>query len=508
MKKFSHIVCLLTMATWALVTSCSTNHDSKTVNQSEADSLCDVMCTLFDESKFAESAAMIDRVFEMYEELQDTVGMSDVLATAANTYTRMGKFPEALNYAQRALQLDSILNDAALLSSDCNTLAGLYLAEGSTKQAEAFILNSIEWEKKTDNQPNISIRYGMASEIYGQLKQYDKAISYATQALEIAKERKDTAQMGKRMVQLADAYVAADRLPEAGPLYRRYLQLPEHHQAKTSIAITHRQLGVLAHKQGNNQEAIEHFEKATALARETGFQTILCGSLQQLGNLYAQSKPEYAVKLLQESRTIADTLHSHNVAEMMEQYAARYDKQTKERIITEQQQELRFQRIVLMLLGVALVLLIIAIVIFINLRRIRRHKQQIETRLSEQVVAQTQHVETQISAADQEFLDHLATYVEQHLHESDLSSITLASEFCVSQRQFSRRIKLLMGIDTTHYVRSSRILRAKQLLLNPELSISDIFTQCGFESLNYFSRVFRQDVGITPTEYRKQALHT
>lgn len=74
-------------------------------------------------------------------------------------------------------------------------------------------------------------------------------------------------------------------------------------------------------------------------------------------------------------------------------------------------------------------------------------------------VEETQHIAPPaLNESDQKFLDEMAIFVKEHLADIDLSTISLAEEFCMSPRQFSRRVKQLTDIDTTHYVRAARIL--------------------------------------------------
>ena len=60
------------------------------------------------------------------------------------------------------------------------------------------------------------------------------------------------------------------------------------------------------------------------------------------------------------------------------------------------------------------------------------------------------------------------------------------------------------GINFTEYVSRVRIEKAKNLLLNPNLRISEIAYEVGFQSLTHFNRVFRKFVGQSPTAYREK----
>jgi AraC-like DNA-binding protein len=66
--------------------------------------------------------------------------------------------------------------------------------------------------------------------------------------------------------------------------------------------------------------------------------------------------------------------------------------------------------------------------------------------------------------------------------------------------------KKATGINFTDYVARVRIEKAKNLLLNPNLRISEIAYEVGFQSLTHFNRVFKKILGRSPTDYRTQLL--
>ena len=73
-----------------------------------------------------------------------------------------------------------------------------------------------------------------------------------------------------------------------------------------------------------------------------------------------------------------------------------------------------------------------------------------------------------------------------------------SSYFC---RVFGRRF----GIPPIHYLLNTRIRKAKELLEDSELSISEIARRVGFQSLHYFSRYFAKREHMSPNQYRHQA---
>lgn len=62
----------------------------------------------------------------------------------------------------------------------------------------------------------------------------------------------------------------------------------------------------------------------------------------------------------------------------------------------------------------------------------------------------------------------------------------------------------LTGIGPSEYIRSFRMAKAKQLLATTDMPIGAIARECGFANYNYFSRLFKQETGFSPTNDRKQ----
>jgi AraC-like DNA-binding protein/ligand-binding sensor protein len=79
----------------------------------------------------------------------------------------------------------------------------------------------------------------------------------------------------------------------------------------------------------------------------------------------------------------------------------------------------------------------------------------------------------------------------------------------VSTFYFCKMFKKATGLTFTEYLGRVRVEKAKHLLLNPHLRVSEIAYDVGFQSLTHFNRVFRQVVGQSPTVYResKSARH-
>lgn len=98
-------------------------------------------------------------------------------------------------------------------------------------------------------------------------------------------------------------------------------------------------------------------------------------------------------------------------------------------------------------------------------------------------------------------------YIQAHQSE-ELSLGQVAKAINTSTFYFCKMFKKVTGLNFTDYVSRLRIEKAKNLLLNPNLRISEIAYEVGFQSLTHFNRVFKRILGQSPTEYRGQLAPT
>jgi AraC-like DNA-binding protein len=93
-------------------------------------------------------------------------------------------------------------------------------------------------------------------------------------------------------------------------------------------------------------------------------------------------------------------------------------------------------------------------------------------------------------------------FIQTHAEEP-LSLAQVVRHVNVSRFYFCKLFKKATGMTLTEYVSRVRIEKAKTLLMNRSLRISEIVFAAGFGSIPQFNSVFKRLVGIPPTEYRE-----
>lgn len=97
------------------------------------------------------------------------------------------------------------------------------------------------------------------------------------------------------------------------------------------------------------------------------------------------------------------------------------------------------------------------------------------------------------------------SFIEENF-QRDISLDDVSRIVDISPYYFSKLFKEETGENFIDYLTGIRIEKAKKLLQNRELSIKNICADTGYSDPNYFSRIFKKQVGVTPTEYRESMI--
>ena len=113
-----------------------------------------------------------------------------------------------------------------------------------------------------------------------------------------------------------------------------------------------------------------------------------------------------------------------------------------------------------------------------------------------------------LSPNDQKFMDKVMEAIEKHLDNGDLMVEDIASEVNMSRSVFFKKLKTLTGLSPVEFLREIRMKRAAQLIETEEYSMAQIAYMVGLNDSHYFSKCFKQQYGITPTEYKESRKQT
>lgn len=97
-------------------------------------------------------------------------------------------------------------------------------------------------------------------------------------------------------------------------------------------------------------------------------------------------------------------------------------------------------------------------------------------------------------------------YMQENFNDSELTIPKVASLYGISEVYFRKLFKTEKGVSPIKLLTSLRVNNAKKLMEYSFLSLEECAVQSGFASLQYFSRVFKKELGTTPGKYRQSVL--
>lgn len=109
---------------------------------------------------------------------------------------------------------------------------------------------------------------------------------------------------------------------------------------------------------------------------------------------------------------------------------------------------------------------------------------------------------TDITEDDRKFLSELHHFISLNIEKIALVTGQLEKVMGMSHSHFHRKLKVLTGLSGKMLIKKIRIQRACELLKKTELRVADICYSVGFSDPRYFSKVFKKEVGMSPTAFK------
>ena len=110
--------------------------------------------------------------------------------------------------------------------------------------------------------------------------------------------------------------------------------------------------------------------------------------------------------------------------------------------------------------------------------------------------------QTSENKIEDEFVKRVREAIETHLADTGFTVEQLCKMVFMSHSQLHRKLDALTGCSPNKFIRIIRLNKAKELLKHPDISIASIAMDCGYNDPGYFARVFKQEYGVTPQDWR------
>ena len=108
-----------------------------------------------------------------------------------------------------------------------------------------------------------------------------------------------------------------------------------------------------------------------------------------------------------------------------------------------------------------------------------------------------------MSKEDKNFINRLIGVIHAQMKKDDINIDHIAAALSLSRKQLRSRVMDMTGLTPVAFVQQVKLNYARRMIANEDTSLTVIAKRCGFQNLSHFSKVFKQQFGVSPLQYRK-----
>ena len=389
-----------------------------------------------------------------------------------NVYLTMKDLATADSLFRLALKDEKILNSDVGQAINYANIGAIFEQEGKYDSAWVYYKMSMEHNRKGKSDLGISLCYTHFGQLHEKNRQWDKAISEYRNAYEMMEKSGDQWHWLESVIALANVNIAKGDMNEA----QRYIKQAQ--EIATNIhSLEHQaQVAELQYKieeaKGNYHQALNYFKLRNKLNDSVA-------SPENL--LYTQN---YRIHYINERhKNELDVMRRTNEAE---------------------QGALRMT-IIAIILALALAVTVIGILFYswrVRSKRLKMLREEFSRAMQEGIRPETSF---NMSKEENEFINKLVNQINEDMQSGDISVEKLSKAMFISRSQLSRKVLNLTGMSTSDFVMQVRMGKARRLLEDTMIPITEVAMKCGFNDPSYFTRIFKKTYDITPSQARKRS---
>jgi signal transduction histidine kinase/DNA-binding response OmpR family regulator len=130
-------------------------------------------------------------------------------------------------------------------------------------------------------------------------------------------------------------------------------------------------------------------------------------------------------------------------------------------------------------------------------------RRRLKERFTREVLVKPQ--EGTVTSADEAFLQKAVSVMEDNMRGETFGVEEFAVKIGMGRTSLYRKMKAVTGLTPHEFIKSMRLKRAAQLLSTGNMNVSETYEEVGISTISYFSKIFREEYGCTPSEYRNRA---
>ena len=139
-----------------------------------------------------------------------------------------------------------------------------------------------------------------------------------------------------------------------------------------------------------------------------------------------------------------------------------------------------------------------------RVRNLIRQRKALQEKFKQQPEIETSEIS--VRSYDQRFMEKIVAIIEKNMSNFNFDVTYLYNELAMSRTQLFRKLKALTGQSPSEFIRTIRLKRASQLLQKGFGNVAEVTYEVGFNNLSYFAKCFREQFGVSPSEYQRKEM--
>lgn len=459
--------------------------------------------------------ALAEEAIEISRQINYPGGEAAGIRSIGIYYMNKGEYDKATERVYQALQLFEKVPDLKGVGNCYQTIGSIHRQRSDFEKSKEFYGKAIEVYQKINNEKDMASTLNSLGVLHISFSKFDEALGYINKSLEIRKKIKDRFGLSQCYTNLAIIYTNQKKYKEALECFENNLPLVEEMNEKQSIAVNLDGMGHLYTLTGDYEKAEASLLKALSLAKEIGFKRTIEVAYSKLA-LLEETRRRYKEALAYSNSAYyyLDSAYSEESASQIAEVETRYETEKKNQAIALLERDNRIQTITITVSIAAAILLAISFVLFYFFQRYRQTENlKILNLKIDYLTAQYNELSSNpkgilpieddnaVESYDQVLFKKAIAVVENNIGDPLFGIEKMAEEIGMSRSSLQRKIKMYTGFPPSELIRNIRLRKAALMLKNKSDSISQISFLVGFDDPSYFTKSFKKQFGVPPSEY-------
>jgi PAS domain S-box-containing protein len=327
----------------------------------------------------------LSKSLQLFKELKAQDKLAKTLNSIGGIYCSKSEYPRALEYYQQSLKIfEELDNQGGISLVNCN-IGVIYWELKDTEKSLEHYFKSLKIFEKLGDERNIVSTLDNIGVVYRYLGKYKEALEYFNRALAISEKLVPSYSKSVILNHMGEVYKEQNNDQKALECFTQALEIKEELKEKTGIAEVSINIASIDQKQGRYQEAIQKAAKVLDFARENKLKSMMCNAYQVLSETYeAMGQHQKSLGYYKEFKKINDSIFNEDTTRTIAGLRTNFEIERKESeialLIKDQDQQKMF---IIFLIIFALLIGLLAFVIFTRYRLKARVSRELEKEIEE-----------------------------------------------------------------------------------------------------------------------------